>query len=761
MVLLVMLFISSCSNMRYLPKEESLYTGAKLKFDKTEKIANEKIVRKEAEAVIKPKPNKKFLRMRVKLWLYNIAGTPKGKGLRYWLRNKVGEPPVLLREVQPEITAGLIDAKLYNNGIFRGSTSYEVSTKKGKSKIIYTSFVHAPYTIAKIEYPPTDNDIGVIVQSTIEKTLVKKGDIYKLDQLLKERSRLDAALKEEGYFYFNPDYFSFEADTNNGNGTLNLKLAIKNEAPYEALLKYRINQVMVIPDYSLRNDSLKLKRDTIAFDSTLFIYADRSIRPKAITRNIFLKPGDIYSRTHHNMTLNRLMGMGAFKFVSVKFSEIDTLNPGNFDAMVLLTALPRKSLRTEFEIISKSNNYTGPTLNISYRNRNALNGAELLVLNAHGSFETQISGQEKGAFSYEVGPQIDFYVPRFFVPYKIKNPTGYYLPKTRFTLAYDFYHRAKYYDLRSLKFIYGYKWKENLLKEHELNPVNINYTRLANKTAAFEELLNNNILLRKSFEEQFIAGITYNFTYNEQVLPEKKNQFYFNGNAELSGNTISFFKKTFASENPTQENPSKVAGAVYSQFARAAIDVRNYYKLNEQQKFAMRFYAGVGKAYGNSSTLPLIKQFFSGGSNSVRAFRVRSLGPGTYRIPDSLSSQLYIDQGGDIKLEANIEYRFPIVSIIKGALFADAGNIWLMKENENLPGGKFYFNQFLSQVAMGTGFGLRADANFFVLRFDLAAPLRKPWLSENDRWTLSSYKPFSSQWRGENLILNIAIGYPF
>ncbi len=338
----------------------------------------------------------------------------------------------------------------------------------------------------------------------------------------------------------------------------------------------------------------------------------------------------------------------------------------------------------------------------------------------------------------------------------MRGPGGYYVPKTKITAGFDYLDRTNYFNLISLTFSYGYKWKETQLKEHELNPIVLNYVSITNKSAQFEQLLQNNLLLQKSFEEQFIAGMNYIYSYNEQLLPNKTNQFYLQGKMELSGNTISMFNRLFNSEKANPDEPYTLAGEVYAQFARFELDLRDYYNFSETSKLVGRIYGGLGIPYGNSETLPFISQFFSGGSSSVRAFRVRSLGPGTFRNEDIQTS--FYDQGGDIKLEANLEYRYRIVGMFRGAFFIDAGNIWLLKDNPAIPGGKFT-NKFLSELGIGGGVGLRLDANFFVLRLDLATPFNKPWLATGSNG--NDVNLGNKNWRQDNLLLNIAIGYPF
>jgi hemolysin activation/secretion protein len=312
--------------------------------------------------------------------------------------------------------------------------------------------------------------------------------------------------------------------------------------------------------------------------------------------------------------------------------------------------------------------------------------------------------------------------------------------------------------MRTFQFIYGYRWKKDIRQEHELNPINISYTTLANQTATFVELLATNPFLKKSYEEQFIAGGNYIYTYNEQVIPFKKMQYFYQVAAETAGNLFSL-ASFITGQKVSAGNPSTVVGSVYSQYARLSIDGRGFYNFKDNNKMAVRFYAGVGAPYGNSSILPYTKQFFSGGPNSIRAFHINSVGPGTYnQRNDSIG---FMQLGGDVKLEMNAEYRFTIYRFLKGALFADAGNVWLLRSNSSVPGGEFSFSRFYDEIAVGAGFGLRIDVSFFILRFDLATPLRKPWLENGQRWVINQIDFGSPGWRSENLILNVAIGYPF
>ena len=329
-------------------------------------------------------------------------------------------------------------------------------------------------------------------------------------------------------------------------------------------------------------------------------------------------------------------------------------------------------------------------------------------------------------------------------------------------LGLSLLHRLQYYQLFSVDASFGYNWKESISKEHNFNPLSITYAHLTNTTQKFDDLLNTNPFLRKSFEEQFIIGQNYSFTYNNQLEKDHKNHLYFKGSIYLSGNLLQLVQSLLIKNKATPDTPYKIFGMIYSQYYKFDIDLRQYYNtIDQRSSLASRLIAGIGVAYGNSATLPYVKQFNIGGSNSVRAFSARSLGPGSYKIPDSVAAKSFIDQAGDIKLEVNSEYRFPIVRILRGALFIDAGNIWLLQEDPARPGSQFSSKTFLDEIAVGTGFGLRLDLSFFILRFDIAFPLRVPSLPQGERWVTNKINFGDPSWRKNNLALNIAIGYPY
>lgn len=749
---------SSCTGTKNLPHNEKLYTGAGIELESTDKV-NKKKLKGIISKVIRPAPNKKFLGMRPKLWRYMVAGENPHTKLGIWLKKK-GEAPVLMSSVKPGLTSEIIDARLFNAGIFKSYTESKIAEKKHTASVIYTSHVHNPFTVSNLTYSISNDSINKIVLEGRKKSLIKPGKNYDLVNLTLERARLDVLLKNNGYFYFNPEYLIFKADTSANDRTVALKLTLKDSIPEKAITIIRVNDVFIDQNYRLNDELAGKVKDTTHYADNIFMgkNSEMNIRPGVILRSVYLKKNEIYSRQNHNITLNRLMSLGNFKFVQVKFSDPDSVHPGYMDVRILMTPMPNHNFRAELDLVTKSNNYTGPRMNLSMINRNTFRGAELLNINLAGSFEAQFSGKDRNLYSYSLNPRVSITIPRFIAPLRIKSSSSLYIPKTTFSLSLDFLRRVHYFDMRTFNFTYGFKWKSNLMNEHELNPVSLAYTSLRNQSATFLDLLASNPFLKKSYEEQFIAGIDYTFTFNEQLASQKEFQYFIQTSAETAGNIFSL-AKTIGGSKPSSSDPSKVLGSVYSQYAKFSVDLRGYYNIGGKDKLAARIYAGIAKPYGNSSILPYSRQFFSGGPNSIRAFRINSVGPGTtFQDNDNVT---FLNLGGDIKFEINGEYRFNIFRFLNGALFADAGNVWLQKSNPSRTGNPFMLSTFLNEMAAGAGIGLRIDVSFFILRFDLATPLRKPWLEENQRWVLNQINLASPTWRKENLVFNIALGYPF
>ncbi|MBC7903670.1 MAG: BamA/TamA family outer membrane protein [Gemmatimonadaceae bacterium] len=766
LVICVLLISSSCSNTKYLPAGEALYDGAKIELTSAPNInkKKKKAIRQALASLTRPRPNKKILGMRLKLTAYNLAGKPKKeKGLRGWLKNKVGEPPVLLGDVDLVRNEQVLKADLENQGFFQATVFGDTVVKKKIAKAIYKVNTGIQYTIRSVSFQKDSLVMSALTKAILSdsvNTFLKAGDFYSFAIIKAERDRIDANLKENGFYYFSPDNLLILVDSTVGTNQVDLIVRVKPSTTAAAREVHTINNVYIFTNYNLRAAAADtLKRGFVYYKGYHLIDRRKLYNPKLFERTMLFNPGDVYKRSIHNLTLNRLITLGVFKFVKNRFESVPGVLGPQLETYYYLTPLPKKSIRTELNANTKSNNLTGTQLSVGWRNRNTFKAGELLTINAIVGSEIQYSGQLRGYNTYRGGIEASLAFPRFVVPFVDLNTRGGFVPKTTILLAYDLLNKNKLYTLNSFRAAFGYSWKESIKKEHEFNPISVNYVQPIRVTEEYRLGADTNQTLKKAIEQQFILGSTYSYTYNSLAGEAFKSGFYFNGLIDLSGNIAGLI----TGANVKKGKQKEVFGSVFSQYAKVETDTRYYMQLGEKSVLANRLIVGLGYPYGNSLSLPFIKQFFIGGNNSIRAFRSRALGPGSYQPPSLAAGKtpgFFPDQSGDMKLEANTEFRAKLFSVVNGAIFFDAGNIWLYNEDTLKPGARFS-KSFLKEIAVGTGVGLRVDVSFLVLRLDLAFPLRKPYLPEGERWVMSKIALGNSQWRKENLVFNLAIGYPF
>ena len=756
LIVLSLFFALGCSNTKYLPEGDFLYTGSSVKVkDSVIKKKERKALENEAKDLLVPKPNKQILGLRPKLLVYNWVGQPKkDKGIRYWLRTKVGEAPVLFSKVDLDYNASILRNFMENKGYFKTRVSADSTAKNKRATAEYTILAKRQYKIKSVQFPVDSSDLGKSIARTSRRTLLKEGNPYDLDIIKAERERIDARLKEKGYYYFNPDYILAQVDTTKGDHEVTIKLKIKDETPDKATIAYKINKIVVYPNFSILKDSVTYRdEDIVRYKDFTIIDSAHTFKPRVFDRALYFKKGDFYNRKNHNLSLNRFVNLGTFNFVKNEFKVSDSIK-NTLDTYYYLTLLPKKFIR--FEVLGKTNSasYTGSEIKVNWNNRNVFREAELLTISVFGGADFQLSGENKGNNIYKLGTETSLTWPRFITPFKIEGSSEF-VPRTKATVRYEYQNRTQLYSLNSFKTSFGYIWKNNIRKEHQLNIVDITYVSPNNVTAEYQEDIDADAALGKVIEKQLIFGPTYSYTFTNTMLKRKKNTFYFNGEVDLAGNVTGLLKGA----NVKQGDTKKIFDVPFSQYVKINADFRHYYKLGKESQLASRIIVGAGYAYGNSTTLPTTKQFVVGGTNSIRAFRARSLGPGSYQAPIT-SNSYFPDQSADLKLEFNTEYRAKIYGLVKGALFVDAGNIWLLNADSNRPGAEIS-KDFMKQIAVGAGAGLRFDFSFLILRTDFAFPLRKPYLPEGQRWVLDDIDFGSGSWRKENLILNIAIGYPF
>ncbi|RYY62709.1 MAG: hypothetical protein EOO05_01830 [Chitinophagaceae bacterium] len=756
------LLFTACSNTRKLPAGDALYVGSSIKVqDSTLSKKEKSAISGRISGLTRPTPNKKILGIRFKLAMYNLAGNPKKeKSPAGWLKNKVGEPPVLLSQVDLDHNEKVLQSTLENAGWFHAVVRGDTVVKKKKATAIYTVQPGPRYIVDTVVFEQDSSVLIRHIDTSSAATFLKSDVPFDLATVKLERERIDNYLKEHGFYYFDPDYIKVQVDSTIGSNRANLYVKVKQGTPTIARQIYTIKDVFIFPAFRLgAATSDTLKKNAKLYKGYYVVDRRERYKPRMFDEAMRFKTGDVYNRTDHNTSLNRLVNLGVFKFVKNRFEVQPRQDSALLDAYYYLTPLPKKSLRAEVNASTKSNNLTGSALTVGWRNRNTFRGGELLSIDATGGFEVQFSGNFRGYNTYRAGAEANLTFPRFVVPLIKLNTSSSFVPRTNIRLGYDLITKQKLYTVTSFRGELGYIWKESLQKEHTFNLIAINYVQPAKVTQEYTDSARKRPILLKAIEKQFIVGTNYNFNYN-QLQGDRKDGLYFNGNIDLSGNLLGLLT------GASQSDPKTIFRAQFSQYVKLETDLRYYLKLGSTTNkiLANRLILGYGLPYGNSQSLPFVKQFFVGGTNSLRAFRSRSIGPGTYHDDTIDSTGFQPDQSGDIKIEINTELRAKLVGIIQGAVFIDAGNIWLRNDDTSTvlprPGVKFTKN-FMKEFAIGAGVGLRFDISFLVLRLDLAMPLRKPWLPDGQRWVLNQIDFSSPGWRKENLVLNLGIGYPF
>ena len=743
---------ASCNTFKHMPEGEKLYTGAKVRLKSSGNVEGaERELKYELEDVLSPKPNKVFLGARFGLWLHFQAEKKVGKKLLKKLNQRYGEKPVYLSDVNAIRNEKILLNRLENKGHFGADVKSKTKEKKRTGSMVYRIRVPEAYTVQTYTYLPDSTAIDSL-HAVLQDSLIKRGSRFDTDLMKKERVRIDSYLKNRGFYHFNGDYLNFISDTNHyKDKRFDLYLQVKENAPKEAVNTYRIGEITVFPDYSFDTPD-SLTNDTSSLQGIVFNQGKSKFKPKHLIDYITFRKGDLFSQKARLATTRKLSSMGNFQYVSIRYTT-DTVpgdSVGTLHATIQLTPFRKRSLQLEVQGVTKSTNFAGPALIASFTNRNLFRGGEILEIAGNASYETQIvKSSTKGLNSFQFKLLTSITFPRVF-PVKIRSKGSYSVPRTKIGFNTSLISRAQYYNLLSFQWEYGFKWNSNRYISQELIPVDLIYSNVFSTTAAFDSILSKNTFLAQSFQDQFIPGLTYSFLFNQLVNNERKHRFFFKLTADIAGNI-------FGGIQSLAKKKKEVFGLQYAQYAKLDIDFRYYLKIGRESVWVNRLFVGASIPYGNSSILPYIKQYFSGGPNSIRAFRVRSLGPGSYDAAASGAS--FFDQSGDMKLEFNTEFRHPIYNVLKGAVFLDAGNVWLVNKNPAVPGGEFTKNWY-RQIAMGFGYGLRVDIRFLVIRFDFATPLRVPNNSPSEKW-----EDAVGVWRGagfgENVVVNFSIGYPF
>ena len=764
--LLCAALLAACSTTRRLGEGEVLYTGVK-KMKITEAVdstGRDGAVPGDVVSAVKEPlsvaPNNTLYTPWLRtpfpmgLWAYNHLYTPKEKGFKYWLYGKLSKEPVLISRVQPELRLKVVEELLGNHGYFGAETRYEFYPRKRNPKagrVGYWVHIPLPYHLDSIAYLRLEGPIGRLVDSLRASSLIRKGMRYDLDTLTGERKRISDVLRNRGFYYFRPEYIEYQADTTQGERQVALRMRLRPGVPAEVLKPYRVGQVSL----SLRNvtpgpwDTMRLRRMVVDYQKPL------RIRPRVLARAVGIHPGDTFTVEAQNTTQTNLNKLGIFRYVNLNVPPVDSLR-GADSLDITIDAALDKPLEAELEVdvSSKSNSFIGPGVIFSLRHNNIFRGGEVLTLKLNGNYEWQ-TGSRKQADgtkssllnSYEFGLNMSLGIPRL-TPRFLGRRTRY-SNRTTFQIGVDLMNRPQFFHMVSFNASAGFDFQTSPYSFHSLSVLKLVYNNLLSTTASFDRTMDENPAIALSFRNQFIPSVNYVYTFDRSYGARQKDRFFFQASATSAGNLLWAAMETFG-----KKGSKYLFGNQFSQFVKGVLEFKEYHRLGRYNTLASRLLVGAGWAYGNSSVMPYSEQFYIGGANSIRAFTIRSLGPGSYRPPEGNSNR-YLDQTGDFKLEANIELRFRMMGRLNGAVFVDAGNIWLLKNDPQRPGGVLTAKGFFNDIALGTGFGLRYDISYLVLRADLGIGIHTPYPNPDKRgyYNIQSFK--------DGLGFHLAIGYPF
>jgi outer membrane protein insertion porin family len=751
--LLIALIVSSCSVRKRLPEGEKLYRGATIYVKKENGVKGSKrSLKKQLKDAAKPTPNKFIFGQPYKVWWWYVIGEPKREtGFKTWLRKKLGEAPIFSDRINAQVTSQNMEASLENTGYFHSKVQGDTTNKGYFTRAIYHADVFPRYTIKDITWVSDSSDLLKTLELSNKHTLLATGDPYSLNNIQTERTRLDLEIKTKGYYFFNPDYIMAYADSTIGNHQVNLFLNVKKTMPENARHAYTINRITLFPNYTFAPDTSKTGLTN--FDGLLIRDTVHKFKPELFKLMVTYRPGAIYSSKDQNTTLNRLINLGTFGFVKNRF-EVVKDSPGLYllNAYYYLTPSKSKSLQGEIDGFSKEDGYVGSQLSINWKNRNAFKGAEQLAFKVYGSFEVAFADSVKNSDNFRVGGQASITFPGFVVPFFNIKENNLYPPHTNFLVGYELYIKQAFYTQNISHLQYEFDWKQSSNKEYTFAPIAITYLNATNITDSFYDVAKLDPAILLDVYSEVILGSSFSYKLTT-INPSDPNQWYFSTGLDVSGNVAGLIT---GAKDVRQET---VFGTPFAQYIKTDGELTYKRVLGDKLAWVNHIDIGIGFPYNNSSMLPFSKQYVIGGASSVRGFPIHSLGPGSY-VPNAAAINFLQIIGGDYKLLFNSEFRFPLFGGFSGAVFADVGNVWT-KDSTLFGAAGQLKKDFYKELAVSSGFGIRFDAGVLLLRLDLGIPLRKPYLPDGQRWVFNQIALGDGDWRTNNLIINLAIGYPF
>ena len=764
MAILAVIVLAACSTTKHLPEGETLYLGLKkvniVNEDKSPAAEN---ALEEVNGAISIAPNNAiFVNPNVRfpipfgLWIYNRFERYE-KGLGHWIFKKLAANPVLISTVNPDTRVKVATNLLRDYGYFNGKVTYQVdSTRNPRAvKLSYDINMGKPYFIDTLEYRGFSAYADSLIKANLSGRLVNKGDHFNVVTLNSERDRIIDLLRNYGYYYARSEFITFYADTLKNPGHVCIRMQPKNNLPPEASRTYFLGNTNVrLTGYNGEEptDSIRLR------DFTIYYSGDKPGLRFNVLRNRFIyRKGEQYSLRRQNYTQEALSRLGVFKY-----NEFQYVPRGNDTLDINVNSLFDLPYDSELELNAtmKSTKQTGPGAIFKLSRKNFLRMGASLSLELNGSYEWQTSStvnREKSVMnSYELGAALTLDFPRIILPWIKNRIDPFRFPShTNFKIYIDQVNRARYFRMLSFGGSVSYSFQPSRSMKHTVTPLHLAFNRLQHRTAAFDSVATANPMLFRSLDDQFIPSVTYTFTFDDS-WKQKRVQWWWENSISSAGNVTSLIYQAFGKK--LSQRDKKFLGTPFAQYLKYTTELRPLIKFDDRNHLAMRFMAGVIWAYGNKTVAPYSEQFYVGGANSIRAFSIRSIGPGRFH-PAETSRFSYVDETGDIKLEANLEYRFRIIGnlfggSLNGATFLDAGNVWLMRSDSSRPGAQFTFKKFFDSIALGSGVGIRYDLSFLVLRLDWGIALHVPYeTGKSGYYNIPRFK--------DGMGVHFAIGYPF
>lgn len=747
--------LSGCSTTKRLGPDDILYTGVKkmdIKLPEGEKLGDG--VGSELKDAINVAPNNSLISpyyrfpIPLGLWVYNNWPNPPS-GFKHWIYERLVSEPVLISDVRPEVRTRMLSSILDNNGYFNNSVSYDLNIGKNpkKASITYNVNTGPAYTIDSVILLPDTTRLNHLIDSVAMRLpYLKPGNRYCVDSLSQVRVTIANVMRNRGYYFFNPGYIEYLADSTIVRGKVVLKLDIADDVP-EFALRYWTTGTVTTRVH--RHDGGGVP-DTISTQrGQVIVYKPARLRESLIPSCITFRKGRRFSVRDMNNTQAYLARLGIFNNIQINAMPDTTAAVPTLNVDIDCTFDTPLEAQVEVNVSSKSNSYLGPGATFSVTNRNLFGGAEQFNISLTGAYEWQTGrdrGQDASLFnSYEVSLASTLAFPRMLVPGFVTRRRRQ-LNWTRIGLSAELLNRPHYFRMAQFNTSFAYDWRLSKQATNTLTLFKLSYTKLINTTQEFDSIMEVNPAIAESFKNQFIPQMSYTFNFS-RAYHQNTHTLNITATATEAGNI--FWGVWQLAGNKGEK---KLFGTPFSQFLKGWLQVVYGYNLGGNHWIVTRVASGAEWAYGNSTEVPYSEQFYIGGANSVRAFTVRSLGPGSYR-PDASQINGYFDQTGTFKFEANVEYRFPIYGIFHGALFLDSGNVWLLHNDPRRPGGQLRAATFLRDLALGTGVGLRIDVGMLIVRGDLGYALHAPY---NTGRTGYFNMPFK-----KSFAFHLAIGYPF